>query len=84
LFYQTAKNSIERVNDALINERQKSLLEQIIVNLDNASESLNLEMENELIAIDLRTAIKIIGEITGEAWNEEILAAIFSDFCIGK
>jgi len=41
-------------------------------------------MENEVIAIDLRTAIKIIGEITGEAWNEEILDAIFSDFCIGK
>lgn len=82
--YQIANNSISRVNDALINERQKSLLEQIIVNLDNAIESINQDMENELIAIDLRSAIKIIGEITGESWNEEVLAAIFSDFCIGK
>lgn len=82
--YQNAFNSISRVNDALINERQKSLLEQIIVNLDNATESINQDMENELIAIDLRSAIKIIGEITGESWNEEVLAAIFSDFCIGK
>jgi len=84
ILIENAENSIVRVNDALINQRQKSLLEQIIVNLDNATESLNLEMENEVIAIDLRTAIKIIGEITGEAWNEEILDAIFSDFCIGK
>ncbi len=84
ILIENAENSIARVNDALINQRQKSLLEQIIVNLDNATESLNLEMENEVIAIDLRTAIKIIGEITGEAWNEEILDAIFSDFCIGK
>lgn len=79
-----AENSIERVNDALINQRQKSLLEQIVVHLENAEESINIEMDNEVIAIDLRTAIKIIGEITGEAWNEEILDAIFSDFCIGK
>lgn len=83
-FYNYAENSINRVNDALINERQKSLLEQIVSNLNNASESLNNDMENEIIAIDLRSAIKIIGEITGEAWNEEVLDAIFSGFCIGK
>ena len=82
--FDYAQKSIIRVNDALINQRQKSLLEQIIVNLDNALVSLDLDMENELIAIDLRSAIKIIGEITGESWNEEVLAAIFSDFCIGK
>lgn len=84
ILLQNAENSIERVNDALINQRQKSLLEQIVVHLENAEESINIEMENEVIAIDLRSAIKIIGEITGEAWNEEILDAIFSDFCIGK
>lgn len=82
--FEKANSSISRVNDALINERQKSLLEQIIVNLDNALQSVELDMENELIAIDIRSAIKIIGEITGESWNEEVLAAIFSDFCIGK
>jgi tRNA modification GTPase len=84
ILLENAENSIERVNDALINQRQKSLLEQIVVHLENAEESINIEMENEVIAIDLRSAIKIIGEITGEAWNEEILDAIFSDFCIGK
>ncbi len=84
LLYQKAEESISRVTDALINERQKSLLEQIIHNLRNAQDSINAEMEQEIIAIDIRYAVKIIGEITGEAWNEEVLDAIFSDFCIGK
>jgi tRNA modification GTPase len=41
-------------------------------------------MENEFIAIDIRKAIKKIGELTGEIYNEDILNSIFSNFCIGK
>ncbi len=84
LLHKNAEQSISRVSDALINQRQKSLLEQIIQNLINAQNSVSDGMEQEIIAIDIRYAVKIIGEITGEQWNEEILDAIFSDFCIGK
>lgn len=82
--YLTANTSVERVNDALINQRHKDLLEKAIGSLENARASNNNNAENEIIAIDIRDAVKIVGEITGESWNEEVLEKIFSGFCIGK
>jgi len=38
----------------------------------------------ELLGIDLRDAIQAIGEITGETTPDDLLARIFSTFCIGK
>jgi tRNA modification GTPase len=38
----------------------------------------------DLLAVDLTAALAAIGEITGDAVNEDLLAAIFSRFCIGK
>ena len=82
--YDIAKNSIERESDILINQRHANLLKQASLSLSTALESLNKNMENEFIAIDIRKAVKILGELTGETWNEEVLDHIFSRFCIGK
>lgn len=81
---KNAQQSIERVSDVLINARHNKLLREVSSYLDKAKESINLDMENEIIAIDIRKATKILGEITGEEWNEEVLDHIFSRFCIGK
>ena len=80
---EAAKNS-ERLNDVLINQRHSVLLKSAADNLGSALESLNKNMSNEIIAIDLRSALKCLGEITGESWSEEVLNNIFSRFCIGK
>ncbi len=78
------KQSQDRITDVLINQRHYNKLQEILQNLNQAKESLNNEMENEIISIDIRFATKLIGEITGESWNEEVLDMIFSSFCIGK
>jgi tRNA modification GTPase len=38
----------------------------------------------DLLAIDLRTALSRVGEITGEFHSEDLLNHIFAEFCIGK
>jgi len=52
-------------------------LEEILMGIDN-------ELTQELIALDLRTALSHLSSITGAVDNDEILASIFGKFCIGK
>lgn len=82
--YKVANKSSERISDVLVNQRHATLLKEASSSLKTAQEGVELDMDNEIIAIDIRKATKILGEITGEAWNEEVLAHIFGQFCIGK
>ncbi len=41
-------------------------------------------LSGDLMAIDIRTVLHYIGEITGEISTEEVLGNIFGKFCIGK
>jgi tRNA modification GTPase len=59
--------------------------------LNNAAESLQLvinglqqHITGELLAFDIRKALLHLGEITGEVTTDDLLANIFSKFCIGK
>ena len=38
----------------------------------------------DCVVIDVRNAIDLLGEITGDAVQDEIINEIFSRFCIGK
>lgn len=84
LIYNQALSSIDRESDILINQRHSLLLKSAAKSLETALEGISNGLENELISIDIRKSVKILGELTGEAWNEEVLAHIFSHFCIGK
>ena len=41
-------------------------------------------MPDDFVTIDLTAALTAMGEITGETVHEDLLEAIFSNFCIGK
>ena len=46
--------------------------------------SIENKIPGDLLALDIRTSLQYLGEITGEITNEDQLDYIFSKFCIGK
>lgn len=76
--------SYDGVMDALVNARQAALLQTIKTTLESTLRSLQHNIPADLIAIDVRSAVRVIGEITGETWNPDVLDQVFSRFCIGK
>jgi tRNA modification GTPase len=60
------------------------LLTKASNHLNDASRNLLSGSPLELVATDLMWAIHAFDEITGNKVDEEILDAVFSDFCIGK
>ena len=68
----------------IVNVRHQNALERAAEALYEAAESSAAGMASELVAMDIRTAADALGEITGAITTDEILARIFSEFCIGK
>ena len=72
-------------NDIILtNNRHKVCLENSVISLDAAIKSLEDKMSGEFISMDLRNAMRSLGEIIGEISNDDILNEVFSKFCIGK
>ncbi|MEQ9299313.1 MAG: tRNA uridine-5-carboxymethylaminomethyl(34) synthesis GTPase MnmE [Cyclobacteriaceae bacterium] len=47
-------------------------------------ESIDKQVTNDFVAMDIRQSLHHLGEITGEITTDDLLANIFSKFCIGK
>lgn len=76
--------SASAINDILLNRRQADVLAHVTDSLRSAVTGLDLGLTSEYIAVDLRQAIRSLGELTGETWNPDVLEGVFSKFCIGK
>ncbi len=66
------------------NARQENLLRQSLQYLQDALAATTAGLPYDCIVIDVRTAIAALGEITGDAVQDEIINQIFARFCIGK
>ena len=66
------------------NLRHKKALEEAVENLMSVKSGLKQALEDEMLAIDIKTSIDCLGTITGETASFDILENIFSNFCIGK
>jgi tRNA modification GTPase len=64
--------------------RQEALLAEAHEALSRATEGLREEHSCDLVAADLQDARRALGEILGRGVSDEVVAAIFSRFCIGK
>jgi len=66
------------------NERQVDCLKKCRESLVAALEAAKINELQDLISIDLKSALLYLDEITGEVITDDILNNIFDHFCIGK
>ena len=77
--------SLQAANlDLAINQRQAAALTRAQLSLERVREAIAQTLPLDFWTIDLREAIRALGEITGEDIVESVLDRIFSKFCIGK
>jgi tRNA modification GTPase len=69
---------------AISRERHRDALAIALEALKNARTSALSLMPPEIVAVDIMAAAAALASITGEVSNEDILDAIFQNFCIGK
>jgi tRNA modification GTPase len=72
------------MTEIMINSRHEEALRRAKSGLHRSIEALQRGLSIELAAMDLRLAINAIGEIVGKTTTEDLLDAIFSQFCLGK
>ena len=67
-----------------LNTRQRDLASLAAAALERSQEVAQQQLPWDFWTIDLREAIRDLGEITGEELTEAVLERVFSRFCIGK
>jgi tRNA modification GTPase len=82
---RTDLSALDRCGEVIaVNERHRHCLAAARDYLGAARQSLQRADPPELTAVELRSALAAIGEITGAVDTEDVLDEIFGSFCIGK
>lgn len=68
----------------LTNQRHQEALRKALEHIEIAKNAAQQEELQDLISIDIKSALLSLGEISGEVVNDEVLDHIFESFCIGK
>ncbi|KRM69578.1 tRNA modification GTPase mnmE [Apilactobacillus ozensis DSM 23829 = JCM 17196] len=72
-------------NDVMVtNARHISLLHQAKDALSSVLDGIDSGMPVDLVQMDMRRCWDLLGEITGDSYNGELLDQLFSQFCLGK
>lgn len=82
LFYGGIENLQTTV--LVTNARHIALLEQAKAALEAVLTGLEQELPVDLVQIDMTRAWELLGEITGDSYQDELLDQLFSQFCLGK
>ena len=70
--------------EIITNMRHKTALINARDALERALDTLDCSMPQDLAAMDLNIAIDALGEITGATVSDDIVSAVFKNFCVGK
>ncbi len=77
--------NLDTENEIIItNIRHKDLISKTIKGLNSAIEAIETGIPIDMISINIKEAIKSLGEMLGESVSEDVLNKIFEKFCVGK
>jgi tRNA modification GTPase len=71
-------------NTIVTNARHYENLTACYAALTDVMNGLENNLTGDFLALDIRQSLHFLGEITGEITTDDLLANIFSKFCIGK
>jgi tRNA modification GTPase len=71
-------------NLIISNARHHEALRKTAISLEQASHGLATNITADFVAMDIRQAMHFLGSITGDISEDDLLANIFANFCIGK
>jgi tRNA modification GTPase len=80
-FVHTTENLDEAT---LCNIRQIHCFESVKEELDELKRTVDAGYEDDLLAINIKSAVEKLDEITGDRITEEVLDGVFHRFCVGK
>ena len=79
-----AKASMQTSAVMLSNARHYEAVSRAHDAIIRVQQGLKDGLSGELLSMDLQDCLNALGEVTGQITNAEVLANIFSKFCIGK
>ena len=68
----------------ITNLRHKEALIQTLNSLELVKQSIDNELPEDFLSIDLMNAYAALGRIIGEEVDDDLVEEIFSKFCMGK
>jgi len=81
----SVKGSFDMANETIVsNARHHEALLKTAESLTQAKTGLEEGVTADFVAMDIRQAMYFLGSITGDISEDDLLANIFANFCIGK
>ena len=68
----------------LTNARAISIVEKALDSLKEVKNGIQQNMPIDIVEIDLKNLWNLLGEITGDTYQDELIDQLFSLFCLGK
>jgi len=84
IYALSMNDSVSTDQTIITNLRHLQELKKVNESIGLIKNGLDTKLSGDLLAIEIRTCLYHLGEITGEVTNEDKLDYIFSKFCIGK
>jgi len=68
----------------LTNARSIAILKQALSSIKDIENALEMELPVDMVEIDIKNIWNLLGEITGDTYQDELIDQLFSQFCLGK